>query len=87
MKDYEKIFINLMNQIYDWRARNIEPTRIILGTEIVKILHNSTCHIYEATDYGVVEFMGIPVTIDYKNKWIIMACDGEEWDMRNFLST
>lgn len=85
MKDYEKIVNNLMNQIYYWRVRNIEPDRIILGIEIVKILHNSTCYIYESIDYDVVEFMGTPVTIDYKNKWIVMACAGKEWDMRNWL--
>lgn len=87
MKDYGKIVDNLMNQIYYWRVRNIEPTRIILGIEIVKILQSSTYYLHESIDYDIVEFMGIPVTIDYKNKWIVMACAGKEWDMRNFLST
>ena len=87
MSDYGKIVDNLMNQIYYWRVHNIEPARIILGIEIVKILHSSTRYIYESIDYDVVEFIGIPVTIDYKNKWIAMACAGKEWDMRNFLST
>lgn len=89
MSNYGKIVNNLMNEIYYWRVRNLEPSRIILGEEIVSIL-KSCCLDYmlnfEVAD-DICLIMGIPVTVDYKNKWVLMVCVGNEWDGRNFLST
>lgn len=87
MNDYKNIISNLMNQIGYWRVHNIEPSRFILGIEIAKILSNSNyyfCH--QTCDYEDFELMGMPVTIDYKNKWIMMACAGEECDGRYWLN-
>ena len=82
MSDYEKIINNLMNQV-DWlRICNQMPNRVILGIEIVKIL-NAYCKDYYF-EYKVYDdscfVMGIPVTIDYKDKWIMMVCAGNESD-------
>ena len=88
MSNYGKIVNNLMNEIYYWRVRNLEPSRIILGVEIASILKNC-CSDYmlnfEVAD-DICLIMGIPVTVDYKNKWVLMVCVGNEWDGRDFLS-
>lgn len=89
MSDYGKIVNNLMNEIYYWRVRNLEPSRIILGVEIVSILKNY-CSDYmlnfEVTD-DICFIMGIPVTIDYENKWVLMVCVGNASDGEYILKT
>ncbi len=82
MSDYEKIINNLMNQGNWLLARNQIPNRVIFGIEIVKILE-SYCRDYyfeyKASD-GSFLFRGLPVTVDYKDKWIMMVCAGNESD-------
>ena len=88
MSNYKKIIDNLMNQYDCIHMRNQYPSRVILGIEIVKILEsycNSYLTIYE-TSSGDFLFMNLPVTVDYKNKWIMMVCSGREWDGRDFIS-
>ena len=67
-------------------ARNQYPNRMILGIEIVKIL-DAYCKDYlEYKAYDDSFFvMGVPVTIDYKDKWIMMVCAGNEFDGRHWL--
>ena len=86
MNNYSAIINNLGNQIAYWSVRGFEPSRIILGIEIVSILKSSNYYWYSTISDEDMELMGLPVTIDYENKWIAMACVGNEWDMRNFLS-
>lgn len=82
MNDYEKIVNNLMNQ-YDYiQMYGGCPNRVILGIEILKILDaycRSYYFEYKAYD-GSCLFMGLPVTVDYKDKWIMMVCAGNESD-------
>lgn len=88
MSNYEKIVNNLMSEIHYWRIRNLEPGRIILGVEIASILKNCRSDYmlnFEVAD-DICLIMGIPVTVDYKNKWVLMVCVGNEWDGRDFLS-
>lgn len=89
MSNYGKIINNLTNEICYWRVRSLEPSRIILGIEIVGILKNccSDCMLNFEFDDDIFLIMGIPVTVDYKNKWALMVCVGNEWDGRDFLST
>lgn len=58
-----------------------------MGIEIVKILEvHSKYYIFEQkiTD-GRFLFMGLPVTVDYKDRWIMMVCAGNESDGRYWL--
>lgn len=81
MSDYEKIINNLMNQSDYMHMRNQYPNRVILGIEIVKILEAYCRDCYFEYKYdGSDSFMGLPVTIDYKDKWIMMVCVGNESD-------
>ena len=88
MSDYEKIATYLNNE-YDYlRMCNQYPNRVILGIEIVKILEtycNNYILGYKAWD-GNFLIMGLPVTVDYKDKWIMMVCAGNERDGRYLLS-
>lgn len=87
MNDYRKIIDCLMNQIYYWRVRCIEPSRIIVGIEIVKILKSSMDYwCYQTSIYESAKFMGLSVTIDYENRWIMMVCAGNESDGRYWLN-
>ena len=88
MSDYGNIVNNLTYQYDCLHMRNQYPSRVILGIEIVKILEshcNYYLSIYE-TSNGDFLFMNLPVTVDYKDKWIMMVCAGNEWDGRNFLN-
>lgn len=87
MNNYSTIINNVTNQIAYWHVRGFEVSRIILGREIVSILKASNYYWCYTTSDEDMKFMGLPVTIDYENKWIMMACVGNEWDGRNFLST
>lgn len=82
MSNYEKIVNNLMYQ-GDWLlTRNQIPNRVVLGVEIVKILesYNRSYYFeYKAHD-GSFMFRGLPVTVDYQDKWIMMVCAGNESD-------
>ena len=88
MCDYENIINNLMKQC-DWLlARNQIPNRVVLGVEIVKILE-TYCknYLFEYKAYdGSFLFRGLPVTVDYQDRWIMMVCAGNEADGRNFLN-
>lgn len=88
MKNYENIVSCLMNQ-YDYlHMHNQYPNRVILGIEIVKILE-AYCKNY-LLEYKVANddflFIGLPVTIDHKDRWIMMVCAGNESDGRYCLS-
>lgn len=88
MNDYKNI-VNCLGSQYDYlRMCNMFPERVILGIKIVEIL-DAYCkdHIFEYKVYdGKFFFMNLPVTVDYKDKWIMMVCAGKEWDGRNFLN-
>lgn len=87
MNDYEKIINCLKREYYYMHARNQYPNRIILGIEIAKIL-GTYCkdYIVEYKAYDDSIFvMGLPVTIDYKDKWFMMICEGNEFDGKHLL--
>lgn len=87
MNDYEKICNNLMNQ-GDWLlAVNKLPNRVILGVEIAKILdtYHKNCYLEYKPSDGSFLFMGLPVTVDYQDRWIMMVCTGNESDGRYVL--
>ena len=88
MNDYERIVTCLKREYYYMNARNQYPNRMILGIEIVKIL-NAYCKDYlveyKAYDDSIF-VMGLPVTVDYKDRWIMLICAGNEFDGRCFLN-
>lgn len=89
MSDYENIVNNLRYQYDRLHMRNQYPSRVVLGIEIVKILEsycNSYLSIYE-TASGDFLFMNLPVTVDYKDKWIMMVCAGNASDGEYVLRT
>ena len=80
MNIYNNIINCLLNQCDYLYMRNQMPNRVILGIEIVKIL-DAYCkdHYCEYKAYNDSFFvMGLPVTIDYKDKGIMMVCAGNE---------
>lgn len=85
MVNYGKIVNNLMYQYDCLHMRNQYPSRVILGIEILKILEANMhySYRYNVSD-GSYLFMNLPVTVDYKDKWIMMVCAGKEWDGRDF---
>lgn len=88
MNDYKNIVTCLINQYDLLHMRNQYPNRVILGIEIVKILdeHCRDCYFeYKAYNDDFL-FMGLPVTIDYKDKYIMMVCAGNEADGRYWLN-
>lgn len=89
MSDYKNIVSCLRSQCDCLLMCNMFPERVILGIKIVEIL-DEYCkdHIFEYKAYdNKLFFMNLPVTVDYKDKWIMMVCSGREWDGRNFIST
>lgn len=69
---------------------DFEPNRVILGSNVYDILNRDfrSMICYDA-DYfakgSKATVMGIPVTIDYENKWLIEVCYGFEWDGKELL--
>ncbi len=81
MNNASKIINNLLKQADSLYMVGIQPSRVILGIEVVKILKAYVdTFVYSANPKDNFLFMGLPVTIDYDNKWILMACAGNECD-------
>lgn len=87
MNNGEKIIANLINQSDYLYNQGLEPSRVILGERIVNILrlyHTNNILTYEPIDKEC-SFMGLPVTIDYQDKWILMVCVGDKCNGRYWL--
>lgn len=79
MNNGEKIINCLMNQADYLYMNNIEPSRIILGVHISNILKAyKDMFMYYKNPKPHIKCMGLPVTIDCENKWILMVCGGNE---------
>lgn len=88
MNIYGNIINCLINQRDYLYMHNQMPNRVILGIKIAEILKSyGTDYYFEYKAYDDNFFiMGLPVTIDYKDKWIIMVCAGNESDGRYWLN-
>lgn len=87
---FEQIMFNIEMQDEYLKRFGFEPNRIILGSSVYDILsrdfrgmiyHYADCF----TKGSKATVMGMPVTVDYENKWLIEVCHGFEWDGRDIL--
>ena len=87
----DQVITQLKMQEYDMSRFGLEPNRVILGRYIYDILERE----FRYGRYSVIEhyndndtvayMMGLPITIDEKNKWLIKMCSGFEMDGKDLL--
>lgn len=84
-EQYYKIIDNIIWQNEGIRnLYDIQPNRIILGKNVYDILLTASCSSWnpvkiniEIKNCEIEEYvMGLPVTVDYRNKWLIEVCYG-----------
>ena len=95
IEQFEKIIDKIYMQSYAIKGLwGIEPNRIVLGKYVYDILKaGSNNYVYcaehlktDVTDSNIEEFViGLPITVDYDNKWVIEVCYGCEADGRDVL--
>lgn len=90
MRQFERIIFNIEMQDAYLKNFGFEPNRIILGSNVYDILHRDFhsmfyCNMDYFTKGSKATVMGMPVTIDYENEWLIEVCHGFEWDGRDIL--
>lgn len=87
---FDQIIMQLKMQDYDLRRFDIEPNRVILGRYIYDILETEfRCGRYSVIEHHIDDFtpyvIGLPITIDDKNKWLIQVCSGFTMDGKDLL--
>lgn len=89
-RKFDQVITQLKMQEYDMSRFGLEPNRVILGRYIYDILEKE----FRYGRYSVIEhykddyvayMMGLPITIDEKNKWLIKMCSGFEMDGKDLL--
>ena len=87
---FDQVIMQLKMQDHDIRRWGAEPNRVILGRYIYDILERE----YMRCRYSVIEHykdeyvpyvIGLPITIDEKDKWLIQVCSGFKMDGKDLL--
>lgn len=93
-EQFHKIIDNIMWQDYHIKALyDLQPNRIILGKYVYDILATASDAIWHRAEICKVAknsdieayVIGLPVTVDYNNKWIIEVCYGLKHDGKQLL--
>ena len=85
---FNKIIETILTQECSIQMHGIEPDRVILGVNIYDILisdanMNIEVKFAKPSKYDLV--IGLPITVDYVNKWLIKVCYGFEADGEQLL--
>lgn len=87
---FDQVITQIMMQDHDIKCYGMQPNRVILGKYIYDILERE----FRYSKYSVIEHykddnvayvIGLPITIDIQNKWLIKVCYGFEMDGKELL--
>lgn len=87
----DKIITHIQMQKYEVNRWGMEPNRVILGRRIYDTLdrefnYGVRCSMIEHYANDNAEYVvGLPITIDERNRWLIKVCYGFETDGKELL--
>lgn len=87
-KQFNKIIDQILIQEHDIECCGMTADRVILGKGVYDILNVVSDYQRPPVEYSsgnIAYAMGLPVTIDYQNKWLIKVCCGLETDVGKLL--
>ena len=89
-RQFDQVMTQIAMQDHEIKVWGAEPNRVILGRYIYDILERE----FRYGRYSVIEHykddnapyvMGMPITVDNQNKWLIKVCYGFETDGKELL--